>query len=168
MGHLVVLNVDKHSSIWTFQGCRRWKKIDFLSAYADHNSHFLINCSYRQHCMKLSRSLIQSGVLEQGNIFQTGRAAMIAQFTIIKHTDHFGLVNGTIWQLFKRKLYIQNLIGIHFGVSRLPSTQNVTLAYYYWPDTMVSTSTTTSRLPSPNKCVRRACCFADSTDFNET
>jgi len=34
-------------------------------------------------------------------VFQTGRAAMmIAQFTTTKHTDHFGLVNGTIWQLF--------------------------------------------------------------------
>ena len=45
-------------------------------------------------------------------MFQTGRAAMIAQFTTTKHTDHFGLVNGTIWQLFKSKLSIQNLIGI--------------------------------------------------------
>ena len=51
---------------------------------------------------------------------------MIAQFTMTKHTDHFGLVNGTIWQLFKSKLSIQNISGIHFGVSRSPSTQNVT------------------------------------------
>jgi len=55
---------------------------------------------------------------------------MIAQFTTTKHTDHFGLVNGTIWQLFKSKLSIQNLIGIHFCVSRSSSTQNVMLTYY--------------------------------------
>ena len=55
---------------------------------------------------------------------------MITQFTTTKHTDHFGLVNGTIWQLFKSELSFQNLIGIHFGVWRSPSTQNVTLAYY--------------------------------------
>ena len=69
-------------------------------------------------------------VLGHQVVFQTGRAAMIAQFTTTKHTDHFGLVNGTIWQLFKSKLSIQNLIGIHFGVSRSSSTQNVTLTYY--------------------------------------
>jgi len=64
-------------------------------------------------------------------VFQTGRAAMmIAQFTMTKHRDHFVLVNGTIWQVFKSKLSFQNLIGIHFGVSRSPSTQNVTLSYY--------------------------------------
>ena len=59
-------------------------------------------------------------------VFQTGHAMMIAQFTTTKDTDHFGLVNGTIWQLFKSKPSIQNLIGIHFGVSCSPSTQNVT------------------------------------------
>ena len=34
-------------------------------------------------------------VLGHPVVFQTGRAAMIAQFTTTKHTDHFGLVKGT-------------------------------------------------------------------------
>ena len=63
-------------------------------------------------------------------VFQTGRAAMIAQFTMTKHTDHFG----------QSKLSIQNLIGIHFGVSRSPSTQNVTLAYYSLAGSQAQTS----------------------------
>jgi len=58
-------------------------------------------------------------VLGHQVVFQTGHAAMmIAQFTTTQHTYHFGLVNGTIWQLFKSILFLsQNLIGIHFGVS---------------------------------------------------
>ena len=50
-------------------------------------------------------------------VFQTGCATMIAQFAATKDTDHFGLVKGTICQLFNSKLSIQNLIGIHLGVS---------------------------------------------------
>ena len=93
------------------------------------------------------RGIRISCVLGHQVVFQIGRAAMIAQITTTKHTDHFGLVNGTIWQLFKSKLIIQNLIGINFGVLRSPSTQNVTLAYYFLAGSQAQTS------------VWRACCF---------
>ena len=42
--------------------------------------------------------------------------------------------------VLKVNVYIQNLIGIHFGVSRSPSTQNVTLAYYSLAGSQAQTS----------------------------
>ena len=97
----------------------------------------IINCTSQViHChlaMTRGQKICISCVLCHQLVFQTGRVTMIAQFAMTKDTDHFGLVNGTIWQLFKSKLSIQNLIGIYFGISRSPYSCNVTcLLLFGW------------------------------------